>query len=387
MKETNDKENTGKIKLGINELQEILQDFICFDYMLKIQNSIKDKEVKSYISLFLKSIVPIIVYEFLKAIDGKNMYYPNMKEKVEKERMMSLKEKIGKSTKNKMTVQEMGIDFNNEVFDLVITISNGELISTNYDVFLWQLSENQEFWNNLFNTPSMIIKYILDALEEITNTKFKHIQDFKAFDVAVQDISSKIKIKRYSYSVKKMFSKEINLEEKDKIVILYYYRLIKSLLLIEDIIPTIKIENNNYVIVDFHNFIMKYKAIVIGLIYSDLKDMNTEYTKIILDEINTAVTDKCFYRLNRKLRNNIHYGEKEILSIEELNIIEHYQDIYFQIIIKNFDNAISINIDKKCMKMTEFSNYVSKSGISEKELKKYYYYYYLKFSIIRKLKK
>lgn len=387
MKKINDKENTGKIKLGINELQEILQDFICFDYMLKIQNSIKDKEVKSYISLFLKSIVPIIVYEFLKAIDGKNMYYPNMKEKVEKERMMSLKEKIGKSTKNKMTVQEMGIDFDNEVFDLVIAISNGELISTNYDVFLWQLSENQEFWNNLFNTPSMIIKYILDALEEITNTKFKHIQDFKAFDVAVQDISSKIKIKRYSYSVKKMFSKEINLEEKDKIVILYYYRLIKSLLLIEDIIPTIKIENNNYVIVDFHNFIMKYKAIVIGLIYSDLKDMNTEYTKRILDEINTAVTDKCFYRLNRKLRNNIHYGEKEILSIEELNIIEHYQDIYFQIIIKNFDNAISINIDKKCMKMTEFSNYVSKSGISEKELKKYYYYYYLKFSIIRKLKK
>lgn len=203
MKKINDKENTGKIKLGINELQEILQDFICFDYMLKIQNSIKDKEVKSYISLFLKSIVPIIVYEFLKAIDGKNMYYPNMKEKVEKERMMSLKEKIGKSTKNKMTVQEMGIDFDNEVFDLVIAISNGELISTNYDVFLWQLSENQEFWNNLFNTPSMIIKYILDALEEITNTKFKHIQDFKAFDVAVQDISSKIKIKRYSYSVKK----------------------------------------------------------------------------------------------------------------------------------------------------------------------------------------
>ena len=52
-----------KYKKGwsLETIYEIIGDLICFEFILKIKTLIKDIEVKTYLSQFLKILVPICI--------------------------------------------------------------------------------------------------------------------------------------------------------------------------------------------------------------------------------------------------------------------------------------------------------------------------------------
>ncbi len=69
---------------------------------------------------------------------------------------------------------------------------------------------------------------------------------------------------------------------------------------------------------------LKYRATLIELIGKDIMKNNTELSNEIKDRLEEVIDDR-WYRLNRKLRNNIHYRETKVISSPELDFIESYQ--------------------------------------------------------------
>lgn len=112
---------------------------------------------------------------------------------------------------------------------------------------------------------------------------------------------------------------------------------------------------------DLRKFLDKYRAVTIEIIGNDRKYGYTVIKE--LETINSKTIDKDFYVLNRRLRDNIHYGETTIIDKETIEKIEKGQKIYFDNLIKIFDSKMTIKfgfwykIGLSLAKISKWSNY------------------------------
>ena len=118
---------------------------------------------------------------------------------------------------------------------------------------------------------------------------------------------------------------------------------------------------NNF---DLKNYIRKYKAIIITIIGNDLIKLETTFSTKIISELDNIVP-KDFYKVNRKLRNHIHYVDEIVpLSKKEEEKLDKYQNIYLNYLYEKIIKNIDINIDVECIAMTKAVQECRKKNMS-----------------------
>lgn len=375
----------GQSGWSIETIMEMINDWMAFEFILELKRRMKNVEAKNYLSAFLITIAPVIVYEVAESLEllgivaKKDFFNPGMDKRVQTEREKFVKRIIVKSSQPQLIEKEMGLNFKEKVYDINVLVRDNELMDMNYELFNKNIKEDFEFWDSLFGLPKGLINTLFSCLN--INKRIEDV--YAAIDERLSELAEKMEqefvCERYSYSVQKLFLGAERLEDIDKILILYRYRLVESAIRIEKAVPDFNISIGEIRVFDIKAFIRKYRAVVICIIGSELKVMNTEFAQNIQSDIQSKIGDGPFWGVNRKLRNNIHYQRTEVLTKDEINTLDKFQTVYFEIIYDHFERCIFIDIDKECKTMTGFLKACQNKGMGKAEIDKYYYYYYMKY--------
>lgn len=376
---------------SLDTIGEIINDLFCFETILRTKSYISNIELKSYFSMFLKTVVPVYIYEIANSLEKFNIvakddfFNSGMKKKVTEERQKSLKRVVFNSSQAQKAVEKMGLSFSEKVYDMNIILNEHKLIDMNFELYVDDIKEDDfDFWDSLYSLPNAILKAFVLAF----NATFDIEQIFDYFNdelkSVVQNAESENRLERYSYSAYKLFKDSDSLELVDKIFILFRFRLISSVDLIEKLFPSIGIKADNEFVIDIKRFFRKYKALIICLVGEDLKGMNSEFSKTINNWFKINI-DESFWRLNRSLRNNLHYESTNILSEKELDLVDRFQNIYLEYLINNFERQINIDIDEECITMTSFLEACCDKGLDKDKIFKNYAYLYRKFYLTGKI--
>ena len=172
---------------------------------------------------------------------------------------------------------------------------------------------------------------------------------------------------------------------RDKIFMLYRYRLISGVETIEKVLPPFNIDLGDNCIISLRGFFRKYKALIIAIIGEELKELNTEFGSAVKNELDSKIKSKEFWALNRAVRNNLHYVETLVLKQEEIELVDQYQPVYLSTIKNLVLENLNIVVGKECIRVTNFFNACLNKGLDKKEVLKYQSYYYLKFLIFGKV--
>lgn len=378
-------EKNEKLGWTIETITEMVNDWMAFEFILELKRRMKNVEAKNYLSSFLMTIAPVIVYEVAESLElmgivsKKTFFNPGMDKRVQKEREQFVKRIIVKSSQPQLIEKEMGLNFKEKVYDINVLVRDNELMDMNYELFNKNIKEDFEFWDSLFGLPKGLINTLFSCLN--INKRIEDV--YATIDESLSELAEKMEqefvCERYSYSVQKLFSEADGLEDIDKILILYRYRLVTSAIRIEKAVPDFNISVGEIKVFDIKAFIRKYKAVVICIIGSELKAMNTVFAQNIQADIQSKIGDGPFWGMNRKLRNNIHYQRTEVLTENEIDTLDKFQTVYFEIISSHFQKNTFIDIDKECKTMTGFTKACHEKGMSKADIDKYYYYYFMKY--------
>ena len=323
------------------EQEELLNDSFWLAYILKLINKVDNLWVKSYISNFMLFFSSIYTNELIVANFGNISPSISMTRKELKEiRMNNIKLLPMENTENiKSKMNDMGVDFDHYVFDMtIICDSELELFDTNFRMWEYQVKNQEQFenLNAIVNTPLTWSKRFLGEYYE---------KIFELLDELSDKYLEKIKkcnLESHSYPSCKLFNNKLSIDE--KIYIMQRYGLIKSMIWFENIFKEkMKLEIGDLKF-DFERFFFKIKAIVIEIIGNDRKNCNYEIIKQLLIT-NDKTIDSKFFKINRKMRDNIHYSKINQLNNEEIEILKKYQDIYLKNMISIFDSNISVKFN------------------------------------------
>lgn len=363
---------------------EVTCDYLCYVYMLKALYNVKNIHANNYVALFLKTIAPVLEIE-LEAIlknananNGLHFFNPGNRPLVYNQRQHSLKEVIVSSSKTPVAEKSMELSFNEKVYDIRLKMHNNTLLDLNYETVLEDI-QLSDFWQSVLSAPERV----LEALLEVFNSNISKQEMFRLCNAELsktaESIDKEFSSEWFSYSIYKLFSKSPSLQRKDKIFIMYRYRFITSILKIEKLLPSLTVKNNEYKIDIFACFFRKWKAVIIEVIWNELKDLHTEFSQSLKNDLNKNITDTSFFSTNRKLRDNIHYERISALSDNDIMVIDKYQPVYFNVVINAFENAMFIDIDDECRSMTAFVNACYEKGVSPEMLPHNYETMYKKF--------
>ena len=376
----------------MDTIYEILSDLVCFEFILKIKSLTKDVEVKQYLSQFLKTVAPIYVYEIANSLESfgivkkKDFFNPGMDKKVQAARMDTVKRVIIKSSKCEEIAQEMGLNFNSKIYDMNIVLRNNELVGMNYEDYIDRIDDvDSAFWESLFDFPRRSLNAFLTSLKldiNLDDILNENIETLKKVALVVEE---ELRCNRYSYSVYTLFLNSKSLDIRDKIFMLYRYRLISSVETIEKVLPPFNIDLGDNCIISLRGFFRKYKALIIAIIGEELKELNTEFGTAVKNELDSKIKSKEFWALNRAVRNNLHYVETLVLKQEEIELVDQYQPVYLSAIKNLVLENLNIVVGKECIRVTNFFNACLNKGLDKKEVLKYQSYYYLKFLIFGKV--
>ena len=372
---------------------EMVNDMVCFHFMLELMRRIKNIEVKGYVSSFLKLLAPIYIYELvctldkIGAISRKDTIATPVWEFIDRERQRAVKNIITKSSRAEDAVNEMGIDFSREIYDMNIVVSGTSLIDMNYEQYADPV-DNRELWDQLFSTPQALLSAFSSALAR-AGFQFDFLNILGSLDEHLTEIAQKLEqylnCTRYTYPSCRLFSNAKGLTEDDRILILYRHRLTLSATIIPDIFPNFSMTMGDIKFVDTAKFFRKYKAIVIEILGLQFRQESTTFTSEIMNDLSSLIADASFYRLNRAIRNNLHYETNHILSAEELSIVDRYQNVYLGTVAQHFNSCLTIDIDKGCRRATNYFKACLDKGWSKEEIDRRSYLRYLIFCLTGKL--
>lgn len=371
-------------------VNEIIGDLFCFEFLLELKRRMKNEEAKAYIGNFLRILAPIYTHEIANALDksgliAKDKLLPSTYQKrIYYERQLSTHKIIITSKDAQKAVADMGIDFGKKVYDINIVVSNGELYDLNFESQVAPL-QDLDFWNYLFLIPRTILNTAFSAISPGSDLESIYNNNSSQLDSIARQLDDALSFSCYSYSTYKLFQNSNSLEQSDKILILYRYRMITSLNMISAIISSLYATIGSKRVIDIEFFFRKYRALLICVLGDELCAMDTPFACQIKAELEANITVPNFFQLNRRLRNNLHYKETDVLTEEEMDVVLKNQHLYLSIIEKHFKHSINIDIDKECKTMTGFSDAFRASKISRDEFDRYYYFYYLKYRITGKL--
>ena len=85
-------EKNEKLGWTIETITEMVNDWMAFEFILELKRRMKNVEAKNYLSSFLMTIAPVIVYEVAESLElmgivsKKTFFNPGMDKRVQKER-------------------------------------------------------------------------------------------------------------------------------------------------------------------------------------------------------------------------------------------------------------------------------------------------------------
>lgn len=94
--------------------------------------------------------------------------------------------------------------------------------------------------------------------------------------------------------------------------------------------------------ISLQSFIRKAIAVTIVIIGNEICNMNTNFSNYIMRLFENEINETSFFKLNRKVRNNIHYKEIEQINENDILIIDKYQKKYLKILISAIDEQLSL---------------------------------------------
>ncbi len=293
-------------------------------------------------------IYSIFLYELADAdIINKQDLTDDVFSLIEDLRQRMVHKKPMKNTKLTQHIKsDMEIDFEHYIYDNAITVENNNkslLYSINFGV--WDLITMDSGMVTTFNQLALIpeegMKVFLrdkigpDVLFDLLEKQCERIA------IKAEKLFNPVK---YSYASGVLF-KNPEPCEKDKLTILFYYTFVKLFSMTTLFVP-IDVISFGSIEINIRQSMLKYRATLIELIGNDIRHNNTKLSNEIKDRLEEVI-DHRWYSLNRKLRNNIHYGETKVISSSELAYIESYQYQYYKTILSIFDNHINYSLGRK----------------------------------------
>lgn len=316
-------------------VNEILNDAFWQSFILELKRNISDLYQKEILSNFLIFFSSIFAEETIKAGFGGMSEKTTITEKeVSKFRNHNLKycTKIDSATTLK-TISEMGISFDEYIFDIVLTIRNSEVMDINFRGWDYSKEENFNLLDGTVSTPNVWMEKLMP---EIYDQMIELLKDLSK--KYINQISNS-EIKKRSYSTFKLFART-KIDAENKLYVLQRYGLVKTMMFINDLInEEIKISIHEAVF-DSKLFIIKCKSILLELFWNDKKSNPNLSVLNEIFSLNKESIPAEFYAINRRIRDNLHYSDYHYLTDTEMEILKTYQDIYFKNIIKVFDAKI-----------------------------------------------
>lgn len=317
--------------MQLKEYQEMHTDGLYFTFISEVKHECTNETAKEFLTLFLVDYIASYNYEFINA--NKVNITKEQMDKIRNLRNRTLKKQTANSNEIQRIIQAMGINYKNWVFDMVVVNINEKVLYTNFDYFQLKNEYGSDFLGRTLNTPKVINNLVF---EKINLNIYERMKDYVVRTAKNVD-NFFANVQRDSYSSGEMCKYIDNIEDKN--MLLYRYRMIKSFEIIETLFNIdLTIEIGTFK-TSMEVFIMKLKAILIEILYRDFKNRNSSIVSSIAERIKREI-EPGFFKLNRKLRNNIHYNRNDSLSIDELLFISNNQALYMAIINEEMNSRL-----------------------------------------------
>ena len=335
---TNKFHNRLLFNLLIKIRMEMLNDSFWLGIVLTTEDTIKDLTMKALLTDFLlffssSFCEESIIYKFAEVKDP-NYISNNQLKKLRKSYFKKCPLYNSKNMKN--IIDEIGIDFDNYVFDDVLFFDDNELIDINIRTWRNKNKENFELYNGVVLSPRRWIKNFYPQL----NDAFEKLRK-PYVDEFVKRFNKKT-ITFKPYSSKKLFDN--NLSKDEKIYIMQRIGLLKTTMYFSKIFGDwnfITTNEGKGIKISFDSFFIKVKAELIELIWNDKCQNNIPILSEIIENYPQEICNE-FFPINRKCRDNIHYGFYNKLTSEELNILNKYQNVYLNYVIEELEKHLKI---------------------------------------------
>lgn len=349
-------------------VNEIFQDALFFQVLYEITVNMDNSEAVIIVDRFLKLQSVVFMSELMKYFDEKHIELGIGAEKNEFVRRLNEERNnngihyslIG-SDRMKNIIEDMGISWESSCYDINLVVKDNNVINLNVEDYG---IKPDEFWKNiLIIAKSASDGALATVSSKITTEVFLEYGKEKIIENSKR-LQNYLSGTRYSYSSCILFSKAKDLTVEDKVFIMYRYRLIylayAFLNSLEGMLVEIGTAGTNTYNIEFEmkSYVRKHVAMVCEIIHNDLdklKSLHTPFYKAVQKDIDSQIGEKSFFPLNRKLRNNLHYSFGTTpLSKKELNVIDKYQPIYIECVLKKFKSKMTINISEEVKEATEF---------------------------------
>ena len=329
---------------------ELLQDMYFIAKIFQIQSYVGDdnKWLKDYYTKIGIPYLSIVLHECLQAnlLDKEKSDKKVVKILSEiRQRIIKLSPK-GTSKSIKKIRDAIGIDFDHYLFDLQIALNDKDnslfdIGFTHYD--LLDSVEKIEIFNSLIEIPYHIIQGIIPLTPFNGNEAELAALSQRIYKEMGERVSKSISLQKYPYA-SGVFFKRPEICKEDRIVILYFYTLVKQAIMIDFLVPDYT--DQGEIILDMMGAKCKFRAIVIASIGEFLKDATTPLTEELRVATNTAM-ESSFFPLNRAVKNNIHYNRTTVFEKDDLRKIYLQQERYLRIVLDIFDQKIQYNVGLK----------------------------------------
>lgn len=351
-------ENQKKLLLNIKNkiFFESINDSFWLGILLTVEDNIEDYQIKNILSSFLLQFSLIFCEEAVKYKLGEIKEPILTKSNLKKMRNSYLKScPIYDSKKITKLIDEMGISFEVERFDVILYLINDSLIDINSRTWALNNSSNFDIYNGIILSPR---RWIKNQLPEELNVKFELLRSDYVKNI-IEKVN-KIEVVSKTYSAKRLL--DTNSSYNDKVYILQRIGLIKTIKLLSDINDygdkkILKTDIGFYL--DYNLFLIKIKATIIEMLWNDKKSNNIPFLNELFDNLPQELNEN-FFIINRKCRDNIHYGFYNNVTEKEIKILEKEQDIYINYVLKEFENKIVYIFDRKYEIEVKIANFLYK---------------------------
>ena len=361
-------------KIADVTVNEIFQDALFFQVLYEITVRMDNYEAVVAADRFLKLQSVVFMSELMKYFDEKHIELGIGAEKNEFVRRLNEERNdngihyspIG-SDRMKNVIKDMGINWGSSCCDINLVVKDNNVINLNIEDYG---IKPDEFWTNiLIIAKSASDGALATVSSKITTEVFLEYGKEKIIENSKR-LENYLSGTRYSYSSCVLFSKAKDLTVEDKVFIMYRYRLIylayAFLNSLEGMLVQIGTAGTNTYNIEFDmkSYVRKHVAMVCEMIHIDLdklKTLQTPFQKALQKDIDNQIGEKSFFPLNRKLRNNLHYSLGTTpLSKKELNLIDKYQPIYIECVLKQCQRKMTVNISEEVKEVTEFLRMLTK---------------------------
>lgn len=331
-----------------NSFFEIFRDMFFINKIFYIQKDIKDRFLREQYTKLIISYLAIILHECIQAGFIKRCDLDKDVIKILgliRQRVIKLIPDDSSKSICKI-VDSMGIDFKRYCFDLQIQINenrNDEIFSINFTYYDLLCNNIMEYFNALISIPITLVRDCTKIIDPENYKQWPINDENDIFEKYKDSVSRKISLKNFPYASAVSFY-DHTIPDKEKLMILYYYTMIKHAVIIETLVPDYTMEDT---LTSTIRSKTKFRAVIIENLGKYLKNTKTSIADELRIGIENVIIDGNFFSRNRALKNNIHYSKIEVFSFEDILQIYNQQQLYLETILKIFDSKLNIKIDWK----------------------------------------